>query len=352
MKFALSGFLTIATIILALFSFGSLIETNAWWVRMTDFPRIHYIIGFLLILGGIAAAQFMNGKLRLALGLLALSALIYNESKLAPYLWTGEANKLTCEDADTFSLMLANVKMGNRSANTLLQLVNKHSPDLFLAMETDEWWDDKLAALEGAMPHAAQRITGGYFGMHFFSRLPLSQTEVIFPVEQDAPSLLTNVELPSGRHIRFIGLHPRPPHPGESSTGRDAQLMWAALQARDSKLPNVIGGDLNAVPWEDTVERLQRVGGFIDPREQYGYKATYDANSWFMYWPLDQILHQADLTMTSLEVLSSYGSDHYPVLATLCHSPSKMSPSPLQANDLAEAKHDIELALQTEKDAR
>lgn len=128
--------------------------------------------------------------------------------------------------------------------------------------------------------------------------------------------------------------------------------MWAAFQARDSNTPTVIGGDLNAVPWEDTVERLQRIGGFIDPREQYGYNATYDANSWFMYSPLDQILHQADLTVTSLEVLSSFGSDHYPVLATLCHTPSDRTAPPLRANDLAEGKHDIELALETPKDAR
>ncbi|MDF3352088.1 hypothetical protein HKX17_18170 [Sulfitobacter sp. KE34] len=350
MKFALSAFLTVATFTLALLSFGSLIETNAWWLRMTDFPRIHYMIGLILVLTGIAAARFMNGKLRLILGLLAFSAVVYNETKLAPYFWLGDAAEMTCEEADTFSLMVANVRMGNRSADELLQLVDQHTPDLFLAMETNEWWDTELAPLSSTMPHTAQRITGGYFGLHFFSRLPLSETEVIFPVEQDAPSLSTNIKLPSGEHIRFIGLHPRPPHPGEASTGRDAQLMWAALQARDNKFPTVIGGDLNAVPWEASVERLQRVGGFIDPRERYGYNATYDVKSWFMHWPLDQILHQADLSVGSFKVLPSFGSDHYPVLATLCHTPSDMAAPQLQANDLAEAKQDIDLALETAED--
>lgn len=352
MKYVLSAFLTIATIALALLSFGALIETNTWWMRMTDFPRIHYLIGLILILIGIVAARFMNGKLRLGLALLALIAALYNERKLSPYFGLGDTAELTCEEAGTFSLMVANVRKGNRSASELLRLVEQYNPDLFLAMETNEWWDAQLAVLNSTMPHTAQRITGGYFGMHFFSQLPISRTEVIFPVEQDAPSILTDVELPSGRHIRFMGLHPRPPHPGESSTGRDAQLMWAALRARDSKIPTVIGGDLNAVPWEASVERLQRVGGFVDPRERHGYNATYDAKSWFLYWPLDQILHQTDLSVVSFTVLPSFGSDHYPVLATLCHAPSDMAAPHLHEGDLAEAKQDIDLALETTKDER
>jgi endonuclease/exonuclease/phosphatase (EEP) superfamily protein YafD len=349
MNYILSALVIVATLALVLLSFGALIETNAWWVRMTDFPRIHYLIGLILLLVFLAVARFMNGKLRLVLAVLALAAALYNERKLSPYFGLGDTAALACEEGDSFSLMVANVRKGNRSADALLRLVDQYSPDLFLAMETNEWWDEQLAALDSTMPHKAQRITGGFFGMHLFSQLPIQQTEVIFPVDQDAPAILTDVALRSGKSIRFIGLHPRPPHPGEASTGRDGQLMWAALQARDSKMPTVIGGDLNAVPWEVSIERLQRVGGFIDPRERHGYHATYDAKSWVMYWPLDQILHQAGLSVVSFTVLPSFGSDHYPVMATLCHTPSDMVPPQRHANDMAQAKQDIDLALQAAK---
>jgi endonuclease/exonuclease/phosphatase (EEP) superfamily protein YafD len=347
MKYVVAALLVLATIALSLASFGALIETNIWWLRMTDFPRLQYLIGLVVVLVLIAVARPVHGKIRLGLAALALLAVGYNAVKLFPYFVPNDSPELACEEDEGFVVMVANVKKGNRSADELIRLVENQGPDLFLALETDDWWDAQLAVLDGQMPHKAQRITGGFFGMHLFSRLPISKTEVIFPVEQDAPAILTDVELPSGNKMRFMGLHPRPPHPGQPSTGRDAQLMWAALRAQESDLPALIAGDLNAVPWEASIERLQRIGGFVDPREAYGYHATYDAQSWWMSWPLDHVLHQSDLSVTSLEVLPDFGSDHYPIEATLCNTSTGMEPPQMRAGDIAEAEHDIELALKS-----
>ena len=352
MKYVLSALLTLATLALFLLSFGALIETNIWWLRMTDFPRLQYLIGLIAVLTLIAVARSMRGKLRLALAILASLALGYNVFKLAPYAFPGEQPQLACSAGDEFTVMVANVKKGNRDADELIRLIDGHEPDVFLALETDAWWDAQLAVLDAQMPYKAQRITGGFFGMHLFSRLPLSKTEVLFPVEQDTPAILTDVELPSGTSVHFIGLHPRPPHPGQSSTGRDAQLMWAALRAREASLPALIAGDLNAVPWETSIERLQRIGSFVDPRETFGYKATYDAHSWWMSWPLDQILHQSGLSGHSFSVLPEFGSDHYPIKVEMCNTPMDMQPPELRADDIAEAKHDIDLALKSAADQK
>ncbi len=345
MKYIVAALLVLATIALSLASFGALIETNVWWLRMTGFPRLQYLIGLVAVLILIAVARPVDGKIRLGLAALALLAVGYNTMKLFPYFVLNDSPKLACEDDEEFVVMVANVKKGNRSAEQLIRLVENQGPDLFLALETDEWWDAQLAVLDSQMPHKAQRITGGFFGMHLFSRLPISETEVIFPVEQDAPAILTDVELPSGSKMRFIGLHPRPPHPGQSSTGRDAQLMWAALRAQDSDRPTLIAGDLNAVPWEASIERLQRVGGFIDPREGYGYLATYDAQSRWMSWPLDHVLYQNELSLVSVEVLSDFGSDHFPIAVVLCNQSTSANPPELRAGDIAEAERDIDLAL-------
>lgn len=347
LRYALAALLVVLTVSLFLLSFGALIETNIWWMRMTDFPRLQYLIALLVVVVLLALSRPVDGRLRLALAALALVAIGYNAMKLFPYFAPNDTRELACSEGDTFSVMVANVKKGNRKADALVQLVERERPDMFLALETDEWWDARLADLGERMPHTASRITGGFFGMHFFSRLPLSETKIIFPVEQDAPAILTNVELRSGDTVRFMGLHPRPPHPGQSSTGRDAQLMWAALRARENDLPALIAGDLNAVPWEASIERLQRVGGFIDPREGQGYLATYDARSKWMIWPLDQVLYQGGLSLVSVEVLPDFGSDHYPIAVALCNQPTSAKPPALRAGDLAEAEQDIDLALQT-----
>ncbi len=124
--------------------------------------------------------------------------------------------------------------------------------------------------------------------------------------------------------------------------------MWAALRAREGSLPALVAGDLNAVPWEASIERLQRIAGFIDPREgPGGYSATYDAQSWWMSWPLDHVLHQSGLSVSSFEVLPDFGSDHYPILVTLCNAPASVKPPQMRAGDIAEAEHDINLALKS-----
>ncbi len=347
MKRAIAALLILLTVGLFALSFSALIQTNVWWIRMTDFPRLQYLIALVLVLALLGFSGPVSGRLRVGLAVIALLAISYNVVKLFPYFVPKDTAELVCDEGQQFSVMVANVKKGNRNADALVQLVGSRRPDLFLALETDEWWDSHLAGLIGEMPHTAKRITGGFFGMHLFSRLPLSETEVIFPVGQDTPAILTKVELPSMGMFRFMGLHPRPPHPGQSSIGRDAQLMWAALRARQGDLPALIAGDLNAVPWETTIERLQRVGGFIDPREGNGYHPTFDAQSWWMSWPLDQVLYQKGLSAAAVEVLPDFGSDHYPIVVTLCNQPSSLEAPQLRAGDIAEAEQDVDLARQS-----
>ncbi len=47
--------------------------------------------------------------------------------------------------------------------------------------------------------------------MHLFSRYKLVDPQINFFVAPDNPSIITGVQLPSGKEITFIGLHPRPP---------------------------------------------------------------------------------------------------------------------------------------------
>lgn len=341
-RFAIAA--TAAALIAA--SFLPLIETNAWWVRMLDFPRLQLlialpIVGFLLLMFGRGTRRATQ---LLVVGIVA--ATVYHGVKLRPYLPWGDAMAATCAEEEQFSVMVANVQLGNRRAKELLDIVRGHEPDLFLAMETDEWWDEALAPLSSDMPHAIQKITGSYFGIHLFSRLPLTESDVIFPVEQDAPAIVAEVALPGDETVRFIGVHPRPPHPSQPSTGRDAQLMRAALVARESGDAVVVAGDLNAVPWERTVERMKRIGRLVDPRERFGYIPTYDAQSWWMAWPLDQVLHGEALTVSEVERLPAFGSDHYPYLATLCLGASDRAAPDLAPGDIEEAEATIKAALE------
>ena len=352
MRIGLGILLTLAVVALCGATFLALLESNAWWVRMTDFPRLQYAIALAALLVVLALARPVAGRLRLGLAVAALAALGYNAVKLAPYYPASDTATAPCAADRRLSVLVANVKLENRHAEALIEIVRDRDPDLFLALETNEWWDRRLAALSEEMPHSVKQITGSYFGMHLYSRLPLAESRAVFPVGQDAPAILADVELPTGTAVRFIGLHPRPPHPGQSSTGRDAELMWAGLRARSADRPVIVAGDLNSVPWERGAERMQRIGRLIDPRMAAGFLPTYDAKSWWMAWPLDQVLYQAGLDLLSMEVLPGFGSDHYPVEVTLCRRRSGLAPPEPRPGDLEEAETTIETALAGEAGQR
>jgi endonuclease/exonuclease/phosphatase (EEP) superfamily protein YafD len=193
-------------------------------------------------------------------------------------------------------------------------------------MEVDDWWDRTLAPLSADMPYGATKITGSYYGMRLFSRLPLSNTDVRFLAGRDTPSIVTTVKLRDGEDATFLGIHPRPPLVGQSALPRDAELYAAAAILRGRDGPAVMAGDLNATPWEDAVQRTRRIAGLVSPRQGYGYVYSFDAQSWWAKWPLDQIDTKPGFTALSLRRLPYMGSDHYPYVVRLCRDPGVVAP--------------------------
>jgi endonuclease/exonuclease/phosphatase (EEP) superfamily protein YafD len=195
------------------------------------------------------------------------------------------------------------------------------------------------------MPYRVHHITKNYFGIDLFSKFPLIDSEVRFFSGENVPAILTRVRLPSGAFVRFFGIHPRPPHVGQTSADRDAQLMWAALAARQAGPPVVLAGDLNSVPWERTVWRLLRLGRLLEPRVGRGYWASYNTHMWLVSWPLDYVVFQDRIALMQFEILPAFGSDHYPIFGVLCLAPevaARQPAPPLAPNDLQEARTAIQ----------
>lgn len=328
-----------------------LVEWNSWWIRLFDFARLHYL-AVLVIAMTVLLLVWSGRPLAWTAMLVGLAAIGFNVWKLAPYLpprgelATGVAE---CPEGSRLRVLVANVHRGLEDADELFRVVRETEPDLFLAVETDEWWDERLAELGPRFAAEVQQVAGArsYFGMHLFSQFPLEDTEVLFPLDNRVPAIRADVALPDGATVSFHGLHPRPPTPFQDSIMRDAQLMLTALDARGSETPVVVAGDFNAVPWERTFRRTMRIGGLLDPRVGRGYMATYDARMPLYYWPLDHVLFTEEFGVTDFEIPPGFGSDHWPVVADLCHRPElaeQQSAPALQDGDLEEARTTLETA--------
>lgn len=334
----IAGIALALILLLAVGSFLPLIETDAWWVRYWDFPRVQ--IGFLLIvLLAIYLIASESDAARIAAAVLVLAALVYHGIRLLPY--TPVAPPLahdveSCPTGTDLRVLSFNAQRSNEAAEPFLELVARADADLLLVIETDAYWDEVLATLEDDYPHVVAHVPedARYFGMHLLSRLPLRSPDIVFGFETETPAIVAGVELPSGERVRFQGLHPRPPVAFERGTTlRDATIYRAALDAASSARPTIIAGDLNAVPWETTTLQALRIGGLLEPRIGRGIVPTYGAESWWKGWPLDYVLYQEAFGLLRYGRLPAVGSDHHPVLAHLCLLPEMADRQDVPAAD-------------------
>lgn len=331
--FCLLGLAVAAALAASLLPF---IDTRWWLIRLLDFPRLPFGIATLGLLVLLLPFRRSYPGWSLVLALAALVALGADAFVLWPYRPQGGGALAdeSCPADRRLTVMISNVLLTNRRSQRLLDEVRAQKPDLFLAMEVDDWWDRRLEPLSDEMPYGATKITGSYYGIRLFSRLPLSDTAVRFLAGRDTPSIVTKVRLRDGEDATFLGMHPRPPLVGQSALPRDAELYAAADILRAVDGPAILAGDLNATPWEDAVRRTRRVAGLVSPRQGYGYVYSFDAHSWWAKWPLDQIDYKPGFKALSLQRLPHIGSDHYPYVVRLCRDPAvKPPPAAAESDD-------------------
>lgn len=348
-----------AVIATAVLSLLPLIETNVWWIRFLDFPRIQFVVVLAIFLPLYVILRWplaMRPWAIVALGVVAIGYNLYRVQPYAPLFDPQTVEVAECAQDARVRILVANVLQGNRRAQPLLDLVRSVDPDLFLAMETDEWWDAELRVLSDKLPYQIQHIPEKRddFGIHLFSGLELIEPEIEFVFDQNTPAVFSKVRLGNGATIAFQGLHPEPPLGwSQPTTERDARLLSAALRAREAREPVIMAGDFNAVPWERVTRRSMRIGKLLDPRERRGLFHTYDTESRLISWPIDQILYQDQFALVSFQRLKPFGSDHYPILAELCYMPAAaedQSPPPHNDKDLEQARTSLEAARAASED--
>ena len=247
-----------------------------------------------------------------------------------------------------FRLLISNVQMENVEHPKLLHVIQSTDPDLILAVETDQKWEQALMPLTQRYPHHVRQVQDNYYGMMLFSRFPLIDPHIAFLVQPDIPSVHTGVELPSGDRINLHGLHPRPPEPlrDQDSTPRDAELVLVGRTVGESNsLPTIVAGDLNDVAWSRTTRLFLRLSGLLDPRIGRGFYNSFDVHNYFCRYPLDHVFHSNHFRLVELRRLSSIGSDHFPMLIELSYEPDAprtQGEPEAKPGDAAEAESKLE----------
>ena len=314
------------SIVMILPTLASLTRLDQWWIRGFDFPRLQ--ICALIILGIIASVVFYTtySALEIIVFISLCLSLVYQFNKIYPYTFLARKQVIRCREdnpADTISLLVSNVLTPNKRSDKLLKLVKEKEPDILLTLETDERWEKELSVLEETYQYTVKIPQDNLYGMHLYSKLRLENTEVKYLVQEDIPSIHSNVIMKNGKKLKIHCLHPMPPSPTESdtSTNRDAELLMVGRHIKENDKGILVLGDLNDVAWSRTTRLFQKMSGLLDPRIGRGFFNTFHAEHPLLRWPLDHVFHSKDFSLIEITREWSIGSDHFPIYIKLCYKP-------------------------------
>ena len=293
-----------------------------WWVRALDFPRFQIAVVAALVM---VLAPIVSWPIDV-LDVLFLSALALSLAWQLSWVWRYvpfaplevERGKSPADAAECISLLTTNVLQSSRGHEALLEIIKSVSPDLVLAVETDEWWCSRLdESLTARYPHRLLYPLSNGYGMALFSRLHLIEPSIRFVVDDAIPSIKARVQLRTGAQVDLYGMHPKPPAPDQDTTQRDVELVLIGTEIRKAQRPAIVLGDLNDVAWSPTTLSFKQAGGLVDPRRGRGFFNTYPAKWPGFRYPLDYVFHTPHFSICSMKVLPNFGSDHLPLVVTL-----------------------------------
>ncbi len=307
----------------------SFIKNDYWLIRICDFPRLQVLILVIIsIVAGILKFEDLT-KTETILFFVFVSVAVFQGYKVAPYtrIWKKQvlnADPDRIENA-SISIFIANIYMENKEFGLCLSAIKENDPDLIFILEPNMQWQKELAILTDDYPFTKLYPLESTYGLLFYSKLELIDSELRFLLTKEIPSIKTKIKLKNGELIEFYGIHPKPPAPqeDETTTKRDAELIMVAKEIEQNNIASIVAGDLNDVAWSRTSSLFQKISKLLDPRVGRGLYPTFHAKFWTFRWPLDHVFHSSEFKLISLKKLKSVGSDHFPIFIKLAYIPAE-----------------------------
>ena len=333
--------------ILVLLTILPLFETDEWWVRLWDYPRLQIAALIAVALAGLLTVGPRRGWAfwtALVAGIGSLSWQLWQVASYVPGWPVDVRSAKACDPGRQVRLLNANVLLTNTDYAALLRLVRRTDPDVVLLLEPGLAWEQAVRPLFAGYPYRVSLPLPNTYGLMLLSRLPLEGAKVCNRLQPHVPSITAGLRLPSGDVVDFHGVHPEPPYPGDDSGERDAELVQVGKEVRAAGRATIVMGDLNDVAWSHTSRLFRRLSGMLDPRVGRGPYPTYPADLPWLSWPLDHIFVTPHFRLLAIDRLPDIGSDHRPMLFALCldRDPDERIQRPVSDETREDARDEVE----------
>lgn len=220
------------------------------------------------------------------------------------------------EGRQELAVLSANIHRGTADPEALVELVERFQLDLLTIQELTPRFAQQLRAegIDRLLPEAKLAVEPEVSGAGFYSRLPLRSLPE--PARFSFRMPRAAMELPGGRVLRIVGVHPYPPVDRRLDEWRAA---LESLPSTGSRVPWVLAGDFNATldhaELRDVLARGYRDAGDATGN---GLTPTWPAGSIFPPpVTIDHVLADRRIDILDYAVEDIPGSDHRAVYARL-----------------------------------
>ncbi|MDA1079433.1 MAG: endonuclease/exonuclease/phosphatase family protein [bacterium] len=285
-----------------------------WWLELfTHFISIY-------ALGAAVLTVYYFWQKRRERVFICLTYFSLTLSIIAPYAVPNSILRARSNQQE-ITVIFANTHYSSVSVEALVYLILQRQPSFVFFAELKE---AQFAEVREQLPaYSGNLIPGGPDPWaHAVSYLSLAELgeveEEVVRFDNLSPGLVvTNKSLPD---LQMQALHIFPPRSDRTINLRDIALANIAKYA--SKQENlVVLGDLNITNFSPPFERMLEDGGLLDARIGSGMFGSWPSVlPTFATIPIDHVLYKGAWRVCKLERGPNIGSDHFPLIATLCYN--------------------------------
>lgn len=275
---------------------------NSWLLEMFTHARIIYLVLFVVSI----VLLILGGQRRLAV--ISALLLVFASTDVVSY-WFGKqpSSKTTA----TVNILQMNLwgKENHEFKETLAVPWSVNADVIALSEVTNMWWNKFVSAYPD---YPYQIVEPRYGGIGLLSRLPLKAAQVRYFGARHRPRIVADLEARDGSVFRLICVHTVTPF--YLPPMRDGELKVVAAEARESRYPAVVAGDINCGPWSPVFTRFLSDSGLVDSERGFGVVPTWGFPRLpFSLLPLDHLFVSKDISVLNRIVGPRFGSDHRPV---------------------------------------
>jgi len=221
-------------------------------------------------------------------------------------------------EARALKILQANVLKLNTDAAPLRRLIEAEQPDVIALAEVTPVFAAMLENMRGAYPYGAvEAEEKSSYGMALLAKQPLANFDSFMPDGKGSRAMAAKLTH-DGHEIDVISIHPATPNRDMGSRDREFDAIAKRIGANSRDL--LLMGDFNATPYCQAYKKLVRGLKLRNAREGFGLCGSFPVflPTPLLKLPIDHILLGANLKALSCRTGAETGSDHLPMIATVC----------------------------------